>query len=44
MKISLKNLQNLPICFKAKERKKKKNLQLIKHWVCPIAKFKLIQF
>lgn len=22
MKISLKNLQNLPICFKAKERKK----------------------
>ena len=24
MKISLKNLQNLPICFKAKERKKKK--------------------
>ena len=43
MKISLKNLQNLPICFKAKERKKK-NLQLIKHWVCPIAKFKLTQF
>lgn len=41
MKISLKNLQNFPIFFKAKETKKgKKNLQLTKHWIChTIAKF-----